>query len=129
MSLDGLNYEKNQKLIADNFKTVDEMTANRKKRIDTFLSTLTNIYTNAEKEIAGLKNAAEYPEKLRLKPAETSTPASLTLRDSLSKIGGFTMAQNREVLDVQKEQVSLLEKIVDNTDKIEAPASVDDGLD
>ena len=66
------------------------------------------------------------PKPIKLEPLP---PLSPTIRDSLSQIGGFTMAQNREVLDVQKVQVSLLEKIVDNTDKIEAPATVDDGLD
>jgi len=60
---------------------------------------------------------------------EPLPPIAPTIRDSLANIGGFTMAQNKEVLDVQKVQVSLLEKIVDNTDKIEAPATVDDGLD
>jgi hypothetical protein len=70
------------------------------------------------------------PEVVKPKPIklEPLPPLSPTIRDSLSQIGGFTMAQNREVLDVQKEQVSLLEKIVDNTDKIEAPEPVDDGL-
>lgn len=52
-----------------------------------------------------------------------------TIRDSLANIGGFTMAQNREVLDVQKDQLSTLEKIAENTDKLkDVPKPVDDGL-
>jgi hypothetical protein len=86
----------------------------------------------AEEALAKAKAAATPPpEVVNPKPIklEPLAPLSPTIRDSLSQIGGFTMAQNREVLDVQREQVSLLEKIVDNTDKIEAPATVDDGLD
>ena len=39
------------------------------------------------------------------------------------------MAQNREVLDVQKDQLSTLEKIAENTDKLkDVPEPIDDGL-
>lgn len=52
-----------------------------------------------------------------------------TIRDSLAQIGGFTMAQNREVLDVQRDQLSTLEKIAENTDKLkDVPEPIDDGL-
>ena len=52
-----------------------------------------------------------------------------TIRDSLAQIGGFTMAQNREVLDVQRDQLSTLEKIAENTDQLKnVPEPVDDGL-
>ena len=60
---------------------------------------------------------------------EPLPPIAPTIRDSLANIGGFTMAQNREVLDVQKDQLSTLEKIAENTDKLkDVPEPVDDGL-
>ena len=71
------------------------------------------------------------PEVVKPKPIklEPLPPLSPTIRDSLAQIGGFTMAQNREVLDVQKDQLSTLEKIAENTDQLKiVPEPVDDGL-
>ena len=78
--------------------------------------------------------AAPTPEPTAAAVAKTKPeplpPIAPTIRDSLANIGGFTMAQNREVLDVQRDQLSTLEKIAENTDKLkDPPATVDDGLD
>jgi hypothetical protein len=78
--------------------------------------------------------AAPTPEPTAAAVAKTKPeplpPIAPTIRDSLANIGGFTMAQNREVLDVQMDQLSTLEKIAENTDKLkDPPATVDDGLD
>ena len=72
--------------------------------------------------------AAAVAVATKTKP-EPLPPIAPTIRDSLANIGGFTMAQNREVLDVQKDQLSTLEKIAENTDKLkDVPEQFDDGL-
>ena len=89
----------------------------------------------AAKEALKTAEPAPPDKKLALEVATKTKPEPLppiapTIRDSLSNIGGFTMAQNREVLDVQKDQLSTLEKIAENTDKLKNVSnSVDDGLD
>lgn len=80
-------------------------------------------------KVAG--TAAPTPEPAAAGKAKPEPPMIVppTIRDSLAQIGGFTMAQNREVLDVQKDQLSTLEKIAENTDKLkDVPEPVDDGL-
>ena len=80
-------------------------------------------------KVAG--TAAPTPEPAAAGKAKPEPPMIVppTIRDSLAQIGGFTMAQNREVLDVQKDQLSTLEKIAENTEKLkDVPEPVDDGL-
>lgn len=89
----------------------------------------------AAKEALKTAEPAPPDKKLALDVATKTKPEPLppiapTIRDSLSNIGGFTMAQNREVLDVQRDQLSTLEKIAENTDQFKNVSdSVDDGLD
>jgi hypothetical protein len=90
--------------------------------------------TAAKEALKAAGPAAPTPEPTAAAVAKTKPeplpPIAPTIRDSLANIGGFTMAQNREVLDVQKDQLSTLEKIAENTDKLkDPPATVDDGLD